>query len=196
MVLINSTLLISAHKKRHRDKRQDNLGSFSEDLYPDCFESSRDKFLPRILVSLSMRGIEAVDHCMRPCPALGQQMRKSVLVSYNWEIPCWIGSLGPFFDLSKWTRTLPIRWFMGQFELSGRRMEHAIFRMSSKETDNELCGRTSVPEFWECNKGSYLRRWHWSEYSLWEVVLATLPKLLPEIIHSKLWSDNAVDISC
>lgn len=85
MVPINSTLLISVHKKRHRDKRQDNSGSFSEDLYPDCFELFRDKFLPRILVLLSMRGIEAVDHCMRPRPALGHQMRKSVLMSYSQE---------------------------------------------------------------------------------------------------------------
>lgn len=67
-----------------------------------------------------------------------EEISSYVLQSGN---PCWIGSLCPFFDFSKWTRSLPIRWFMVQFELPGRRMEHTIFRMSSKETANELWGQ-------------------------------------------------------
>lgn len=139
MVPINSTLLISVHKKRHRNKRQDNLGSFSEDLYPDCLESSRDKFLPRILVLLSVRGSSRpLCETTSSSWTSNEEISSYVLQSGN---PCWIGSLCPFFDFSKWTRSLPIRWFMVQFELPGRRMEHTIFRMSSKETANELWGQ-------------------------------------------------------
>lgn len=72
---------------------------------------------------------------------------------------------------------------MGQFELPGRRMEHAIFRMSPKETANELWGQGFCARVLGVQQRVRPEKMT-LEYSLWEVVLATLPKLLPEILHS------------